>query len=173
MSDNNELNIPAYEKLTPRQKLFVTHYLKTFNATASAKEAGYAQPVMAGPRMIRESPSIRAAIKELMQDRGANLGIDTPWLLSELVEAAMNAKHDYEIAVSPKTGKPLVDPHTGKGIVKRNSAAHLKALELIAKVLGSFQADREQEAPASEYNARIEEARRRVLHLVKDEGTNG
>lgn len=53
--------------MTGRQRIFVDEYIKTGNATAAARHAGYANPNMQGARMLAND-SIKAAISEQMKD---------------------------------------------------------------------------------------------------------
>ncbi len=47
--------------LTPKQQIFITEYLRTWNATEAARRAGYANPNVEGPKNTVK-PSIAAAI---------------------------------------------------------------------------------------------------------------
>lgn len=58
----------AYEQLNNKQRAFVETYIAcNFNATRAARMVGYAQPNMAGPRMILND-SIAAAVKERISE---------------------------------------------------------------------------------------------------------
>lgn len=57
----------AYSKLNPRQKKFVTAYLRTNNKTEAARIAGYKHPNVQGFKAA-DSDAVRAAIAEKMAD---------------------------------------------------------------------------------------------------------
>lgn len=54
--------------LTNKQRLFLEAYLTCWNATEAARQAGYANPNMAGPRLM-VNDGIAAAIKERLAEK--------------------------------------------------------------------------------------------------------
>ena len=58
----------AIDKLTDKQRLFMEEYVRTHNATASARVAGYNSPESNGNRM-KNHPGIVAAIQEYHEGR--------------------------------------------------------------------------------------------------------
>lgn len=54
--------------LTRKQRLFVEHYLKCWNATEAARVAGYKWPNKIGPRLLNKNPQIQAAITERLEE---------------------------------------------------------------------------------------------------------
>lgn len=119
-------------ELKPNQEAFVLEYLKDFNARRAAEVAGYAHPSQQGPRMVKNSPAIRKAIKEAMSERNERLGIDSNFVLAELIIALGIAKADVKPKLNSKTGKAIKDDD-GNPVYTRDTGAIIKILELIGK----------------------------------------
>lgn len=56
----------AFEKLTPKQQLYVTEFIGDQNQTRAAKEAGYPHPNTAATKLMA-NPKVKAAIEEVMK----------------------------------------------------------------------------------------------------------
>jgi len=70
------------KKLTPKQALFVKHYLVSLNATEAARKAGYSEKtaVAIGHENLSK-PDIRDAIAQAMRERGERVGMEADEVL--------------------------------------------------------------------------------------------
>jgi len=81
---------PAFDKLTVKQRLFIIHYMESFNAYKAAKEAGYKggyNTVSTIGIQNLQKPTIKAAIQESLE----KLGITPQRVKSEIAQIAMSA----------------------------------------------------------------------------------
>lgn len=122
----------ATQELNDQQRIFVQYYLEDLNAFRAAEKAGYASPRQKGPRLVKNSPSVRKAIQEAMDERCERLGINNQYVLAELLDALQIAKANVKPKLNSKTGKPIVS-EDGSPIYVRNEPAVAKYLELIGK----------------------------------------
>ena len=76
--------------MTNKQRLFVEHYLKCWNATRAAERAGYAVPKQAGSRLLSY-----VAIKEQIDERLAEKAMDADEVLVRLAEQARGDGTEY------------------------------------------------------------------------------
>ena len=77
----------AKQKLTPKQKLFVKYYIKTLNATESARLAWYSHK--SANEIWHENltkPSIRAEINKSLHKKMEKADIDGQWVIDNLVD---------------------------------------------------------------------------------------
>lgn len=75
---------PVPVKLTPRQRFFIEAYLKTWNASEAARQAGYTGKAnVIGPRLLAKI-SIKARIAERLQE----MAMGTDEVLERLAEHA-------------------------------------------------------------------------------------
>lgn len=109
------------DKLTAKQRLFVTEYLKDLNATQSAIRAGYSPHTAAeqGARLLA-NVKVKKAIDRALSERANQTEHKALDVLNDIQEIAQKAKQGY-----------MADP-TNIGLL--NGA--LKALELEGKHLG-------------------------------------
>lgn len=77
-------------KLTPKQKTFCEAYLRTGNATAAAREAGYKQPRAQGHENLT-NPNILAYMRGRIEERDKKLIADTDEVLA-FYTAAMRGR---------------------------------------------------------------------------------
>ncbi len=129
----------AEKKLTPKQAIFVSEYLKTGNATEAARKAGYkGNDVTLGAVGAEnlKKPHIAVAIKEKQQKRSERLELEEDFELKkgiELLRMCMEPKHVYNFA----TGKPMKD-EDGNYVMQFDSKGANTALQTIAKLRGKF-----------------------------------
>lgn len=170
--------------LTPKQAAFVDEYLIDLNATAAAKRAGYSSKTAyrTGADNLRK-PQIEAAIHEAMQERGERTGITADRVLEELAKLAFANLLNYFSLTSD--GEPYIDltrvtPEQaaalteitvedftdGRGEDARNvrkvkiKMADKKAsLELLARHLGLFDGERDDNQAAEALRAFAEAMR--------------
>lgn len=88
MSDLDTENEDA-DVLTTRQQIFVDEYIIDFNAARAARRAGYSHKtaVQAGYRLIN-TPKIKVAIKQAIEDRKERLQIDADRVLAKYIALA-------------------------------------------------------------------------------------
>ena len=154
------------KKLTKRQSLFVTEYLKDDNATQAAIRAGYSAKTAysQGARLLKRV-EIRAAVMAHNREVSEIAQVDAAWLLRRLAQIA-DADVTEAFQADGKTLKPITelpenlrrllsgfevtqDLYRGGAKVtsKIKLESRLKALEMIGKhvAVGAFQ--RETEGP--------------------------
>lgn len=116
--------------LSTKQRAFVLHYLKTWNATLSAKEAGYnAKASRAAGHSLLKRPNIRHAIKEARDAHFDNLGVSTEKILGEMAKVAFT-DIDRFLEFGPK-GVKLKD---GVTEIPPSAMACVKSIREIAHV---------------------------------------
>jgi len=145
------------QTLTPQQQLFVAEYLHDLHGGRAAVRAGYAEPSahVAASRLLRRR-EVRKAIQDAIE---ARFSITKLSILEELSAIAFHDPGDYfswteqqDLAVRPSD---QLTPWQMKAIasVRRKDGRRgprieiqlvdkLKALELLARILGLFDASR-------------------------------
>jgi len=131
--------------LTPRKQLFISNYLKTKNATKSARAAGYAESScsVTGSRLLKD-PSVAAALAAhaaKSEKSAANLA---ERVVAELKSVAFSNLQD---CFDPETGKllpinkmsreaaaSLTAFESNKDFQKIKTGGKHSALELLAKI---------------------------------------
>ena len=121
--------------MTRKQQLFVLEYLRDFNATRSALEAGYSKKTAysIGNELLK-NPEIQQAINTAMKQREQRTEITQDYVISNLqtiVERTMQKK-----PVMAK-GEQLQDEE-GNNVWCFDAKNAIKALELLGKHLGMF-----------------------------------
>jgi phage terminase small subunit len=119
--------------LNDKQTAFVREYLVDFNATQAAIRAGYS-PKTAGSQAhdLLKKPEIQACLAEFRQMAAEKTVTDTAWVRQRLREEATD--------FSPQASQ----------------SARVRAIELIAKMNGDFEADNKQKAdPIAEAIAHV------------------
>lgn len=106
------------ERLTDKQKRFVSEYLIDLNATAAAKRAGYKDPNI-GRQLITKN-NVSAAIQKAMQSREKRTEITQDYVLQKLKEITDKEASDAQDSELKYTSK-------------------IKALELLGKHVGAFE----------------------------------
>lgn len=127
------------KKLTPKQQLFVSEYLKTGNATEAARKAGYKGNDKTLGQVGAENlkkPGIARAIAARQQKRSERLELEEDFELKkgiELLRMCMEPKHVY----NPLTGDVVKDVD-GNYVMQFDSKGVNTALQTIAKLRGKF-----------------------------------
>lgn len=127
------------QKLTPKQEIFVSEYLKTGNATESAKRAGYQCKSnhafeVQGNRLMRNAEVLRA-IDAKNQKRSERLELEEDFELKkaiEIMKMCMEPKQVYDMK-----GRPVKD-EDGNYVMQFDSKGANTALQTIAKLRGKF-----------------------------------
>ena len=128
------------DKLTPKQALFVSEYLKTGNATEAVKKAGYAcksdkAAGVQGARLLGNASVLRA-IEKRNEKRSARLELEEDFELRRAIELLDMCMKPQQIV--DMFGKPVVDKETGKFVMTFDSKGANTALQTIAKLRGKF-----------------------------------
>lgn len=126
-------------KLTPKQELFVSEYLKTGNATEAIKRAGYAcktdnSAAACGARMLRIA-KVSRAIGEKQKKRNDRLELEEDFEMKmalKLMEMCMEPKQVVDM-----NGDPVVDDD-GRYVMSFDSKGANTALQTLAKLRGKF-----------------------------------
>ena len=113
---------------SPRQNKFILEYLKDLNATKAAERAGYKQPHVQGSQLLAK-PDIKAEIDSELKARSERLRADADWVIARLEHEAVN--------------------------LKNSPSARIRALELVGKHLGAFEADKTHVAYSGSFFADI------------------
>ena len=119
-------------KLTDKQQLFVTEYLRDFNATRSAMAVGYSKKTAhtSGWMMLRND-EVQAEIQRQKALTTAQLGLDIQRVITELMKIAFADISDvmeygiHEIPVRDEDGDILADS-VGNPILEKQNFVRLK-----------------------------------------------
>lgn len=139
--------------LTPKQERFVAEYLVDLNATAAAMRAGYKEKTAAqeGYKLLQK-PSVADAIQEERANLSKRTEITQDMVIEELAKIAfangtMYAKVAGGNVVLTETDELTEDQKAavsgikeGKFGIEVSTYDKVKALELIGKYLGIFEA---------------------------------
>lgn len=114
--DEPDTGEPDEDGLTPKQRIFILEYLRTFNATGAAIAAGYSKKTAysIGWENLRK-PEIQAAIKKAKEHYTEELGLDIKRIIAEWMKIAFADTGDYlefgnrEFPLHNKKGAPLLD----------------------------------------------------------------
>ena len=146
--------IPKKDGLTEKQKRFCDEYLIDLNATQAAIRAGYSKETagaIAGENLNK--PIIAEYIKKRMDERGKRIEITQDFVLRELANIASANGTDFAFVMD--NGMASIIPTSRVSETKKAAIASIKqgangtevktydkirALELIGKHLGMFQA---------------------------------
>ena len=101
------------DALTLRERRFVAEYVLDFNATKSARRAGYSEKsaYMIGYQLTKK-PHLAAAIAEAMKERGERTKIDADWVVQELRELYARCVEYGKVGVARQCLETLAK-HTG------------------------------------------------------------
>lgn len=151
------------KKLTPKQAAFVDEYMIDLNATAAAKRAGYKDPNI-GRQLITKN-NVANAIRKRKQDLALRNQIEQDQIIRELAKLAFSDIKDYvswgpngvvlkesdEISGGQAACVSEVTetgPQNSKAVrIKLHSKE--KALELLGRHLGIWDAAKDQEEKAT------------------------
>ncbi|WP_444467242.1 terminase small subunit [Sutterella wadsworthensis] len=127
-------------KLTPKQQVFVSEFLKCGNATEATRKAGYRCRSahgfeVQGSALLRK-PEVSRAIEAAQTKRNERLRLEEDYELRkgiELLDMCMKPKQ-----VVDTFGKPVKDKETGCFVMAFDSRGANQALQTIAKLRGKF-----------------------------------
>ena len=161
--------LDCYEGLTDKQKLFVEYYCATFNASKSAKMAGYA-PDNPGSQRAQgldnlANPIISKCIAERMKVIGEASKVTHEMITAELSKIAFTDITEYVDIVDGKpvfkskeafemgAGRVVKSFTVGKrGEVKFTVHDKQAAIEMLARHTGYFAQDNAQKTPENNVN---------------------
>ena len=124
--------MPKQTKLNPKQKIFIQHYLHTFNAADSCRQAGYSESMAT---KLMHNPLVSSAI---------NSGINS---------ALKKAKIDDQSVIGQLTQIAFEQSPVEKGM---RWSDKLRALELLGKHLGIFRQEETDTNAIPQVNIRFE-----------------
>ena len=97
------------EKLTARQRLFISEYLIDLNATKAAERAGYSRKTAKGQgARLLTNVDISAAIQGAMNKRAEKLEITAERVLAEIAKCAFINMGDF-LRIDPASGRAFID----------------------------------------------------------------
>ena len=113
-------------KLTDKKKKFADYYIKTGNATESAKLAGYSAKTAysSGQRLLKDV-EVAKYVEKTMEQLKKDTIADADEVLQLLTSIARGETYDEQVVVD-KTGTHIIK-------VKVNEKERCKALELLGK----------------------------------------
>jgi len=122
--------------LNDKQKLFIDEYVRNPNATQAAIAAGYSKKTAysIGDENLRK-PEIKEEIQKRLEANAIGADVDAVWMntrLKQMVERCMTAE-----PVKDGDGNPT-------GEYKFDSTGANKALDMLGKRIGFFEADNKQ-----------------------------
>lgn len=132
------------DDLTDRQRVFVSEYLRDFNATRAAIASGYSKRSahMVGWETLR-NPKVQAEIKRQKELRTTELGLDVQRVIAEYMKIAFADITDLlefgqkEEQILDDQGNPVPDPTTGEPMTyKRNYVSFRSSDEIDGTVVG-------------------------------------
>lgn len=120
------------KKLTGKQESFCQEYIKDFNATRSAKAAGYSERTaqVLGSETLA-NPLVAKRIAELMEERNKRVQLDQDYVLTQLMDCQDAARED------------------------RAHGPRIRSIELMGKHVGMWQ---EKSEPRTDITIKIVEA---------------
>lgn len=124
--------MPKQTKLNPKQKIFIQHYLQTFNASESCRQAGYSESMAT---KLMHNPLVSSEI-----NRGIN-------------SALKKAKIDDQSVIGQLTQIAFEQSPVEKGM---RWSDKLRALELLGKHLGIFRQEETDTSAIPQVNIRFE-----------------
>lgn len=125
------------KKLTPRQELFVSEYLKSGNAADAARKAGYKERyAKTSARQLLQNTTVSRALEARRARRNATLELEEDFELKKAVELLNMCMKPEQVV--DMFGKPVVDKETGKFVMSFDSKGANTALQTIAKLRGKF-----------------------------------
>lgn len=124
--------------LTEKQRLFVSEYLRDFNATRAAMAIGYSKKTAyaIGWNLLRKI-EVQAEIKRQKEMRTAELGLDVQRVIAEYMKIAFADISDVvdfgkkKVPLTDKKGNIVEDPHSGEPLTISVNYIDLKNSEQI------------------------------------------
>jgi len=137
--------------LSPKQRRFVSEYLKDQNATAAAKRAGYSKKTAdtQGPRLL-ENVGVREAIDSNLKKIEDKAIVTVEYILEGLKEVAQRCLQRVPVMEFDKAERCMVQATAidskGRevGLWEFDSMGANKALELLGKHIRFFPAERRE-----------------------------
>lgn len=152
MSEDKDISKAEKPKLSPKQQLFVEYYLRHFNATRAAKEAGYSEKTAYS---IGHENLKKPEIADTIRTRMTEAAMETNEVLYHLAQIArgdlgdvLDKNGNVSIEAAREQGKTnLIKKVRSRAITTENSDIseaeaeaydRLKALELIGRAHALF-----------------------------------
>lgn len=137
-------------KLNEKQKRFCEEYVKDMNGTQAAIRAGYSEKTaksIANENLTK--PDIQTYIQELQTNIQKRNEISVDEIVQNLIEVKNRCMQKVPVMTYDKEKKDYVqvEHENGQGIWKFDAQGALKALDLLMKHLGGYNADNQQKQP--------------------------
>lgn len=137
------------KELSVRQRLFVKEYLVDLHPKSAAERAGYSKNCAAQiASFLLTQTKIRACIEKEISDRSVRAEVSAEYVLKGLLEVAQRCMQREPVMrynFETRTYEQVTD-EDGNNVWKFDSAGANRALELIGKHVGVFEADNRQRA---------------------------
>lgn len=129
------------KRLTPKERIFVSEYIKTRNGSEAARIAGYS-PLAAKEiacRMLTKA-HIRAEIDARIEKIQEKAEVSAEWVLVRLKEVARRCLQEVPVMEFDHEAKTMVQKvdEQGRGVWEFDSSGANKSLELLGKTIRMF-----------------------------------
>ncbi len=154
MEKNNEL------ELNLKQKTFCQEYIIDFNGTRAAISAGYSKnsaKEIASENLTK--PNIQRYINELINKRNERLEFTQDDVLRDLIEVKNRCMQKVPVMYYDKENKEYKQEtnENGDGVWKFDAQGANSALDKLAKHVGFYEADNQQQQSKTEINNIVDE----------------
>ncbi len=121
--------------MTQKQNLFITEYLKDFNATQAGIRAGFSpKSAYSIANDLLKKPEIQNAISQAVNQRQRRTEIDADYVIGNLCEIVDRCMQAAPVIIK---GEQQTDEN-GRGVWRFDARNAVKALELLGRHLGLF-----------------------------------
>lgn len=154
--------------LNEKQKQFCNEYLFDFNGTQSAIRAGYSlKSAYSIANENLKKPEIQNYLKELIESRNERVQITQDELVRDIIEVKNRCMQKAPVMVFDKLNKEYIQMKDGQGrdVWKFDSSGATKALDMLAKHTGLYEADNKQRLSEP---VKIEIDRDTVKNVIND-----
>lgn len=141
--------------LTAKQSAFCEEYLIDLNGTQAAIRAGYSpDSATSTASELLTYPNVRARIEILRGIRSQKTGIDAEYVIKSLQNVAERCQQQTPVMKWDYDAKAMmaVLDENGNAVYEFDSNGANKALELLGKHLGIFEADNKQKSQVISVN---------------------
>lgn len=137
LREPNQSVIGDEHGLTPQQQAFVREYVKDFNGSRAARDAGYSKKSAGNTANgLLKNPKVQAAIKEVISARNERIEIDAAYVLKQAVKLHERCMQEIKPKlVWDRDEKAWIHETDDEGhaLYVFNATGAAKALELVGK----------------------------------------
>lgn len=147
MAEKSKTQLDNEKTLNDKQKQFCNEYIVDFNGTQAAIRAGYSKKTaysMASENL--KKPKVQAHIKELIENRNKRTKITQDEVVANIVEVMNRCMQKVPVMIYDKVEKDYiqVQDENGADVWKFDSQGANKALDMLMKHTGGYNADNTQ-----------------------------